>query len=115
VTDQLEADGITRSMIRQEPIGQTGSSDPTVQPPGRHHPAALSRLRNPQGRRTATGLGATSGATPCRLTCKKRRGDRRAMSTCVMNDLTIIPADGSPPFDERIGRGARRDDHRRDC
>ena len=30
VTDQLEADGITRSMIRQEPIGQTGSSDPTV-------------------------------------------------------------------------------------
>jgi outer membrane protein OmpA-like peptidoglycan-associated protein len=30
VTDQLEADGITRSMIRQEPIGQTGSSDPSV-------------------------------------------------------------------------------------
>jgi len=30
VTDQLEADGSTRSMIRQEPIGQTGSSDPTV-------------------------------------------------------------------------------------
>src|SRR5215467_9402137 len=30
VTDQLEADGIGRSMIRQEPIGQTGSSDPTV-------------------------------------------------------------------------------------
>jgi outer membrane protein OmpA-like peptidoglycan-associated protein len=30
VTDQLEEDGITRSMIRQEPIGQTGSSDPTV-------------------------------------------------------------------------------------
>jgi outer membrane protein OmpA-like peptidoglycan-associated protein len=30
VTDELEADGITRSLIRQEPIGQTGSSDPTV-------------------------------------------------------------------------------------
>jgi OOP family OmpA-OmpF porin len=30
VTDQLEADGITRSIIHQEPIGQTGSSDPTV-------------------------------------------------------------------------------------
>jgi OmpA-OmpF porin, OOP family len=30
VTDQLEADGIARTMIRQEPIGQTGSSDPTV-------------------------------------------------------------------------------------
>ena len=30
VTDQLEADGIPRTMIRQEPIGQTGSSDPTV-------------------------------------------------------------------------------------
>jgi OmpA-OmpF porin, OOP family len=30
VTDQLEADGITRAMIRQEPIGQTGSNDPTV-------------------------------------------------------------------------------------
>jgi len=30
VTDQLEADGIARAMIRQEPIGQTGSSDPTV-------------------------------------------------------------------------------------
>jgi outer membrane protein OmpA-like peptidoglycan-associated protein len=30
VTDQLEEDGITRTMIRQEPIGQTGSSDPTV-------------------------------------------------------------------------------------
>jgi outer membrane protein OmpA-like peptidoglycan-associated protein len=30
VTDQLEADGIERSMIRQEPIGQTGSSDPSV-------------------------------------------------------------------------------------
>ncbi len=28
VTDQL--DGIARTMIRQEPIGQTGSSDPTV-------------------------------------------------------------------------------------
>src|SRR5215469_14887926 len=30
VTDQLQADGIARNMIRQEPIGQTGSSDPTV-------------------------------------------------------------------------------------
>jgi outer membrane protein OmpA-like peptidoglycan-associated protein len=30
VTDQLEDDGIARAMIRQEPIGQTGSSDPTV-------------------------------------------------------------------------------------
>lgn len=30
VTDQLEADGIARTMIRQEPIGQTGSDDPTV-------------------------------------------------------------------------------------
>ena len=30
VTDELEADGIARTMIRQEPIGQTGSSDPTV-------------------------------------------------------------------------------------
>jgi outer membrane protein OmpA-like peptidoglycan-associated protein len=30
VTDQLEADGIARTMIRQQPIGQTGSSDPTV-------------------------------------------------------------------------------------
>jgi outer membrane protein OmpA-like peptidoglycan-associated protein len=30
VSDQLEADGISRTMIRQEPIGQTGSSDPTV-------------------------------------------------------------------------------------
>lgn len=30
VTDQLEEDGIARSMIRQEPIGQTGSSDPSV-------------------------------------------------------------------------------------
>lgn len=30
VTDQLEADGIARTMIKQEPIGQTGSSDPTV-------------------------------------------------------------------------------------
>ena len=30
VTDQLEEDGIARSMIKQEPIGQTGSSDPTV-------------------------------------------------------------------------------------
>jgi OmpA-OmpF porin, OOP family len=30
VTDQLEADGIMRARIRQEPIGQTGSDDPTV-------------------------------------------------------------------------------------
>jgi OmpA-OmpF porin, OOP family len=30
VTDQLEADGVARAMIRQEPIGQTGSNDPTV-------------------------------------------------------------------------------------
>jgi OmpA-OmpF porin, OOP family len=30
VTDELEDDGIVRTMIHQEPIGQTGSSDPTV-------------------------------------------------------------------------------------
>ena len=30
VTDQLEEDGIPRTMIRQEPIGQTGSNDPSV-------------------------------------------------------------------------------------
>ena len=30
VTDQLEADGIARGMIQQEPIVQTGSSDPSV-------------------------------------------------------------------------------------
>jgi OmpA-OmpF porin, OOP family len=30
VTDQLEADGVARTMVRQEPIGQTGSDDPTV-------------------------------------------------------------------------------------
>ena len=30
VTDQLEADGIARTIIQQEPIGQTGSNDPTV-------------------------------------------------------------------------------------
>jgi outer membrane protein OmpA-like peptidoglycan-associated protein len=30
VADQLEEDGIARAMIRQEPIGQTGSSDPSV-------------------------------------------------------------------------------------
>ena len=30
VTDQLETDGIARTMVRQEPIGQTGSNDPTV-------------------------------------------------------------------------------------
>jgi OmpA-OmpF porin, OOP family len=30
VTDQLEADGVSRAMVQQEPIGQTGSSDPTV-------------------------------------------------------------------------------------
>lgn len=30
VTDELQTDGIARPMIHQEPIGQTGSSDPTV-------------------------------------------------------------------------------------
>jgi outer membrane protein OmpA-like peptidoglycan-associated protein len=30
VADQLEEGGIARTMIRQEPIGQTGSSDPSV-------------------------------------------------------------------------------------
>jgi outer membrane protein OmpA-like peptidoglycan-associated protein len=30
VTDELEDDGIARTIIRQEPIGQTGSNDPTV-------------------------------------------------------------------------------------
>jgi outer membrane protein OmpA-like peptidoglycan-associated protein len=30
VADQLQADGISRSMIQQVPIGQTGSNDPTV-------------------------------------------------------------------------------------
>jgi outer membrane protein OmpA-like peptidoglycan-associated protein len=30
VADELEADGIPRSMIKQQPIGQTGSSDPSV-------------------------------------------------------------------------------------
>ena len=30
VTDELEADGIARAIVRQEPIGQTGSNDPTV-------------------------------------------------------------------------------------
>ena len=30
VTDELEADGVPRAMVRQEPIGQTGSDDPTV-------------------------------------------------------------------------------------
>jgi peptidoglycan-associated lipoprotein len=30
VTDELEADGITRTTIRQQPIGQTGSNDPTI-------------------------------------------------------------------------------------
>ena len=30
VADQLEEDGISRSMIQQQPIGQTGSSDPSV-------------------------------------------------------------------------------------
>jgi peptidoglycan-associated lipoprotein len=30
VTDELEADGIARAMIRQKPIGQTGSDDPTI-------------------------------------------------------------------------------------
>ena len=30
VADQLEADGIAKAMITQQPIGQTGSSDPSV-------------------------------------------------------------------------------------
>jgi outer membrane protein OmpA-like peptidoglycan-associated protein len=30
VADELEADGITRSIVQEEPIGQTGSSDPSV-------------------------------------------------------------------------------------
>jgi outer membrane protein OmpA-like peptidoglycan-associated protein len=30
VADELEADGIAKSMIKQQPIGQTGSSDPSV-------------------------------------------------------------------------------------
>ena len=30
VTDELEEDGIARSMVHQEPIGQTGSDDPSV-------------------------------------------------------------------------------------
>jgi outer membrane protein OmpA-like peptidoglycan-associated protein len=30
VSDQLEADGIEPAMVQQEPIGQTGSSDPSV-------------------------------------------------------------------------------------
>jgi outer membrane protein OmpA-like peptidoglycan-associated protein len=30
VADELEADGITKAMIKQQPIGQTGSSDPSV-------------------------------------------------------------------------------------
>jgi OmpA-OmpF porin, OOP family len=30
VTDQLEEDGVSRAMIQQEAVGQTGSSDPTV-------------------------------------------------------------------------------------
>jgi outer membrane protein OmpA-like peptidoglycan-associated protein len=30
VADQLEADGIAKSMIKQQPIGQTGSGDPSV-------------------------------------------------------------------------------------
>jgi peptidoglycan-associated lipoprotein len=30
VADQLASDGIPRSIIQQQPIGQTGSSDPTV-------------------------------------------------------------------------------------
>jgi peptidoglycan-associated lipoprotein len=30
VADQLEADGIAKSMIKQQPIGQTGSHDPSV-------------------------------------------------------------------------------------
>jgi outer membrane protein OmpA-like peptidoglycan-associated protein len=30
VADQLAADGIPRAMIKQQPIGQTGSTDPSV-------------------------------------------------------------------------------------
>ena len=30
VADELEADGISPAMVQQEPIGQTGSSDPSV-------------------------------------------------------------------------------------
>ena len=30
VADQLEAEGIAKSMIKQQPIGQTGSDDPSV-------------------------------------------------------------------------------------
>ena len=30
VADQLEADGIAKSMFKQQPIGQTGSDDPSV-------------------------------------------------------------------------------------
>lgn len=30
VADQLEADGIEAAMVEQEPIGQTGSHDPSV-------------------------------------------------------------------------------------
>jgi outer membrane protein OmpA-like peptidoglycan-associated protein len=30
VADALEADGIDKAMIKQQPIGQTGSSDPSV-------------------------------------------------------------------------------------
>jgi OOP family OmpA-OmpF porin len=30
VADQLEADGIPAAMVQQQPIGQTGSSDPSV-------------------------------------------------------------------------------------
>jgi peptidoglycan-associated lipoprotein len=30
VTDELEADGIAAAMVQQEPIGQTGSHDPSV-------------------------------------------------------------------------------------
>ncbi len=30
VADQLEADGIPAAMVRQQPIGQTGSKDPSV-------------------------------------------------------------------------------------
>jgi outer membrane protein OmpA-like peptidoglycan-associated protein len=30
VADELEADGVPQSMIKQQPIGQTGSSDPSV-------------------------------------------------------------------------------------
>jgi outer membrane protein OmpA-like peptidoglycan-associated protein len=30
VADELEADGVEPAMVEQQPIGQTGSSDPSV-------------------------------------------------------------------------------------